>query len=273
MHKPILINYGNTLDFETQFESYSDLQMLIKQLERKEVTKNEVIEYMGQINPRTHLYELLNDYKTKKLIEEKPEMSIDIVVIKTDELNNLFRKISGYACIEKNINNFDLIFNGFKVPMQRAKAEYNYQQVRQPVSFVIVSDKNHENIFMLCKIKQSNETRLQNQWGFIGGHWDATDDSFTKSMFRELDEEINLKKDNILETKFHGLINFENQKVESDHIGFVFEVTINDINPIYVKEPEKNTGRWFPRSYLKVYENIEDFSVETWTRLLIRKLL
>jgi predicted NUDIX family phosphoesterase len=103
-----------------------------------------------------------------------------------------------------------------------------------------------------------------------GGHIDEGEYLYN-AMYRELDEEIGLKEDNIFSNEFIGFIYSTATEVDSVHLGMVFFCWINDPAKIKCLEKDKLIGDWVTIPDLNKLN--EEGKLESWTKIVLEQVL
>ncbi len=165
----------------------------------------------------------------------------------------------------KILNNFEYMVRGI--------AEKN-TDYKQPITYAIVLNEKNE-IFVYKrgdKNSAAGEGRLHEKISIgVGGHLEREDEHVENPLrdclARELEEEINLKEENITEIFPIWYINDDRNEVGEVHIGVSYVVKTKNFNP---KMEDGELAQWDFSSYADLQAMIAsgDYNVETWTELL-----
>ncbi len=214
-----------------------------------------------------------NTLGVNKIVEDK--MKREILVIKNSLLfENTERKTKFYNIWE---NDFEEIILKNSEYMQRAIAEEN-REYKQPIAYWIIL--NEENKIFVYKRwgADSNawDKRLHNKIAvWVGWHIEKEEENsknpIKDTLIREVEEEINLSKENIVEIKNIWYINDDWDKVWEVHIWACYV--------IFVKNFEFKLVDWEIESWefisISEYEKMIDsgnYKIETWSKILLEPL-
>jgi len=152
-------------------------------------------------------------------------------------------------------------------PMLRCEAECD-PSFKQVIPYVLVEHKPTRRFFMTTRI--GGEERLKGQASIgLGGHLDDGED-VVDALFRELEEEIGLAKDQMTEIILCGYINSDLNEVDSVHLGVVYHA-YTDREDISCLESDKLVGGWFTIPELK--EARMSGHMESWSAICFDELL
>lgn len=153
---------------------------------------------------------------------------------------------------------------------KRSLLEYVAEQ-RHPIPYVYIRDG--ERYFFISRESGSGETRLIGKKGMLGGHVGEEDivennleATLRNGMLRELEEEAAITESNIKHIQLKGLIK-SNVGVDSDHLGLVYEITLDDAN-IETQEEGVINGLWLTLDEVK--ECFDSF--ENWSKIVIENI-
>lgn len=161
--------------------------------------------------------------------------------------------------------------------MPRYKAEYNptYKQVIPyaiAINGIFGDETYKEEIFAMVR-KQGDPRLVGNISLGIGGHINPVDVDNETGLFmiglkRELNEEVNISKDNAEDIELEGYIYDPTNIVGQDHLGLVYIIMLKNSN-ISIKETDTLEGKFMT---LKELRDSYD-KAENWSRLAIDNLL
>ena len=152
-------------------------------------------------------------------------------------------------------------------PMLRCEAECD-PSFKQVIPYVLVEHKPSGRFFMTTRI--GGEERLKGQASIgLGGHLDDGED-VVDALFRELEEEIGLAKDQMTEIILRGYINSDLNEVDSVHLGVVYHA-YTDREDISCQESDKLIGGWFTIPEMR--EARRNGHMESWSAMCFDELL
>lgn len=161
--------------------------------------------------------------------------------------------------------------------MVRGIAEEN-TDYKQPITYAIVLNEKNE-VFVYKrgdKNSAAGEGRLHEKISIgVGWHLEREDEHVENPLrdclARELEEEIDLKEENITEVFPIWYINDDRNEVGEVHIGVSYVVKTKDFNP-KMEDWELAHGEFTSYSDLQAMIKSGDYDVETWTELLTPKI-
>lgn len=209
----------------------------------------------------------------------KDKMAREIMVVSCDKLfAGVTRETKFYnndeANIEKNIlDNYEY--------MIRWKAEEN-RDFKQPITYAIIAD-DQNRIFVYKRWWSSStawESRLHSKISFgIWWHLEREDEEMENpirdSLVREIEEEINLKDEDIASIKPIWYINDDSNDVWKVHIGISYLVKVHNSN-VALLDWELDNGEFVSIEDLDNMIASWDYDVESWSNILyepLKKLL
>ena len=139
---------------------------------------------------------------------------------------------------------------------------------KQLIPYVLVEHKPTGRFFMTTRI--GGEERLKGQASIgLGGHLDYGED-VVDALFRELEEEVGLEKDQMSEIILCGYINSDLNEVDSVHLGIVYHA-FTDREDISCLESDKLIGGWFTVPEMR--EARRNGHMESWSAMCFDELL
>lgn len=145
----------------------------------------------------------------------------------------------------------------------RSSSEYNsaFQQI---IPYCVVLNKDKTKFFI--NERKAGESRLVSMLSLgYGGHINPSDgrqNAILNGLSRELNEELSLPKHS--KPKHIGYTRDLTSEL-TDHIGIIYELSVDDMRYTKVKEPEKMDGRW-----VSLDDLIDNYYLfEGWSRYLI----
>ncbi len=209
----------------------------------------------------------------------KDKMNREIMVIANKKLfENVPRESRFYSQDEVDFE--DIILKNYEY-MIRKEAEVNFDY-KQPIGYGVVINENNEIFVYKRWWANSNawEKRLHNKIAFgVWGHIEKEDENLENplrdSMIREIEEELNIKKENIESLKAIWYINNEEDEVSKVHIWIAYLVRIKNSNFELLDWELEN---WEFVNLEKLEEMIKDpsYDTEAWSMILfepIKKIL
>lgn len=208
-----------------------------------------------------------NGKKADLLEEKKPSTSEQIIFFNEDDLSFL----GSESFIEAN----EEVYSKLKqVPIhvqKRSLLEYVEEQ-RHPIPYVYIRDG--ERIFFISRESGSGELRLIGMKGMLGGHVGEEDlihndlqETLNNGMLRELEEEAGITSENIFSIQLKGIIKSD-VGVDNDHLGLVYEITLNN-NDVETQEEGVINGLWLNKNEIK--EHYDSF--ENWSKIVIDNVI
>lgn len=143
---------------------------------------------------------------------------------------------------------------------------------KQLVSYCVLENE-HGEVLVYERLTGGGETRLHGNLSIgVGGHMNNVHDhadinmQLTENAYRELEEEVGLKKDDARDLETIGLINDDTNEVGQVHIGIVFRIEV-DSAKIQAVETDTLRIKWQDP---KNFGDLSDY--ETWSSLIIDEL-
>ena len=210
----------------------------------------------------------------------KDKMQRQIMVIKNDILfKDIERKNWFYEnTIDTNFE--DIIKNNFEF-MKRAEAEENFDY-KQPIPYAVVVDENNY-IFVYKRWGAGSnawEKRLHNKisiwvWGHIELEEKDSKSPIYDTLLREVEEELNIKKDNIKDILTIGYINDDTNPVGKVHFWIAYLIKIDNSN-IDLLDWEIENGEFYSPDKVEEMINSGEYEVEEWSKIIfpqVKKML
>ena len=217
----------------------------------------------------------------------KDKMERQITVIPTKEVNKIIDWKEWFIQYENAQEIFNKL-NHYTTLMKRWEAEINPDFKQQIPYWIIIK---WDKIFVYKRWgKNSNawESRLHNKvsiwvWGHI--EWNDVYDIIIRKdknkenidltlvgLLREMEEEINLKSDNIKDIKAIGIINDNSNEVWKVHLWFVYFVEVDDDFVPKMEDWELANWEFMNKDELRNLLDNPDYEVENWSKLIIEKI-
>ena len=132
-------------------------------------------------------------------------------------------------------------------------------QFRQIIPYVII--RNGDQYFVLVRTPKQSETRLHHKVSLgIGGHVNPGH-TLLEGLQKELDEEVWIGS--AFDMQFIGIINDDSTDVGRVHLGVAYVLDAAG-KEVRVKETEKMTSEWMPRSALRDARG----AMESWSQIV-----
>ncbi len=151
--------------------------------------------------------------------------------------------------------------------MPRWKAETD-QEFKQVIPYVIVEHRPTGRVYMTTRIGGDERLLGQNSIG-LGGHMDEGE-SILDTLFRELEEEVGLKREDITDVSLRGFLSSTLTEVDRVHLGLIYHAS-TDREDISCLEKEKLMGDWFTVEQLQ--EARQAGHMESWSAICFDSLL
>lgn len=152
-------------------------------------------------------------------------------------------------------------------PILRCEAECN-PAFKQIIPYVLLEHAPTGRYYMTTRIGGDERLLEQSSLG-LGGHIDEGE-SILECLWRELNEEVGLSKDDCADPSLLGYLHSEKNEVDSVHLGMVYHICTN-LEDISCLENDKLIGGWFTPHELK--EVRDSGHLESWSRMLFDFLL
>ena len=153
------------------------------------------------------------------------------------------------------------------INMPRWKAE-DAPEFKQVIPYVILEHEPTGRIYMTTRIGGDGRLKGQHSIG-LGGHMDE-DESILDTLFRELEEEVGLHREDIADITLCGFLSSTLTEVDSVHLGLIYRITTNR-EDIFCLEEDKLAGDWFTVPQLQ--EARQAGHMETWSAICFDSLL
>lgn len=201
---------------------------------------------------------------------EKEIMVVNIKKLFNETYFNGFLHHSEKDFHSRVLNNFEW--------MKRGLAEKN-PEFKQPIAYCIIVNPELKKVFVYQRSTKAGESRLHNLFTIgIGGHIDTPDynedeskneNPIHKSMFREINEEIQIPEQSEIEPIVLGYINDDSNDVGKVHLGILYLIKTN-AEEVYPKDSEIAEGKFIHFNELKdIFSKNE---VETWSKIAFEPL-
>lgn len=221
-----------------------------------------------------------------------------VLVVERDKISKIFKNYNECGVVfltddnkDENSRKLNLLFckhDDKSKPflfLERNLAEYSKDYI-QVIPYAIVVDRNNGYVFMKKRVGE-NEKRLNNKYGFVGGHIEELDYNEGENVFdiskncclREVIEEIDFVKEKEINglKKIGYIWNVCGEKdeisVNSVHMGIVYLVFVSiDSSSILKDNLERNNLvlinlNDFVSKDKKI--NIDENEIESWAKVLI----
>ena len=209
----------------------------------------------------------------------KDKMKREIMVVANKFLFDDIKKESKFY--DNNEINFEeKILNNYKY-MVRWEAEVNFDY-KQPIWYWVVINEKKEIFVYKRGGSNSNagDSRLHNKIAFwVWGHIEKEDEDLknpiSDSLVREIEEELNIKPENIKNVNAIWYINNESDEVSKVHIWIAYLVEVINDN-FELLDGELDNWEFIALDKLEKMVNSKEYNTETWSEILfepIKKIL
>jgi len=197
------------------------------------------------------------------------------MVVKNEKLfENTERKTGFYTDNEADFEK--QILENYEY-MKRADAEVNFDY-KQPIPYAVVMDENGY-IFVYKRWganSNAGESRLHSKISiWVGWHIEKEEENSQNPIYdtllREVEEELNIKKDNIKEIEVLWYINNDEDDVNKVHIWVAYLIHIYN-NNFDLLDGEIENGEFVSIDELKEMMNSENYDVEAWSKIIFDTL-
>lgn len=142
------------------------------------------------------------------------------------------------------------------IPRPTAEVSPQWKQI---IPYVVI--RHADEYFVLRRTRKQTEARLHDKVSLgIGGHINPGH-TLLEGLHKELDEEVAVNAP--YELEFVGILNDDSTEVGRVHLGAVYVLEAS-VKRVRVKETEKMTGEWMPRTALT---RVRD-AMETWSQIV-----
>ncbi|NVP17649.1 NUDIX domain-containing protein [Candidatus Gracilibacteria bacterium] len=201
----------------------------------------------------------------------KDKMAREIMVVRNDKIfSDIVRKSKFYNNDESNFEK--KILDNYEY-MVRGNAEINFEY-KQPIPYGIVLNENNQVFVYKRGGSGSNagEHRLHSKIAIgVGGHIEKEDENLSnpisESLIREVEEELNIKENDILSVEAIGYINNETDEVSKVHIGVAYIIKIHNSN-FELLDGELDNGEFLSIEKLQEMIDSGKYDVEAWTKIV-----
>ncbi len=143
--------------------------------------------------------------------------------------------------------------------MLRYEAEID-PSFKQVIPYAVIEHKPTGMIFMTTRL--GGDERLIGQASIgLGGHMEDGESIFD-CLYRELNEEVGLRQEDIADATFCGFLYSEASEVDSVHVGMVYHVC-TERSDLVCLETDKLTGAWYTPAelrYIRAGNHMESWS-------------
>jgi predicted NUDIX family phosphoesterase len=161
--------------------------------------------------------------------------------------------------------------------MVRADAEVNFDY-KQPIWYWVVINEDNK-VFVYKRWGSSSnawEWRLHNKiaiwvWGHIEKEDEDLENPISDSLIREIEEELNIKPEDIKSSTAIWYINNETDEVSKVHIWVAYLVKIHNTN-FELLDWELDNWEFVSISTLEAMFNSGNYDVEAWSQILFEPL-
>ena len=212
-----------------------------------------------------------------QVVEAK--MNREIMVVPNKALfSDIDRETKFYPSLESDFE--QKVLSNYEY-MIRKEAETNLEY-KQPISYwLVINDKKKIFVYKRWWSKSSAwEHRLHDKLSFwVWGHIEK-EDRFSRnpirdSFIREVEEELSIKKDNIVNTKLVWYINDDNNEVGRVHIGIAYLLEVK-WDKFELLDWELDSGEFLDISEVESMIKSDLYDIDPWSRILfepIKKIL
>ena len=152
-------------------------------------------------------------------------------------------------------------------PLRRCEAECN-PAFLQVIPYTLIEHRPTGRVFMTTRLGGDDWLVGQHSIG-LGGHIDEGE-GVMECLYRELEEEIGLRKDDIADITFCGFISKDDNEVDSVHLGMVYYAYTGH-DDVSCLEADKLAGDWF--TVRQMMEARSNGYMESWSAICFDKLL
>jgi len=208
-----------------------------------------------------------------QIVQDK--MQREIMVIKNDKLFQNTERRNGFY-IEKNADFEKQILENFKY-MKRGIAEENFDY-KQPIPYSVVMDENWYIFVYKRWWENSNagDARLHSKisiwvWWHIEKDVKNSQNPIHDTLVREVEEELNIKSDEIKEIEILGYINNDEDDVNKVHIWIAYLIHLNNSN-FDLLDGEIENGEFVSIKELEEMIDSWNYDIEAWSKILFEPM-
>ncbi|MDP2090675.1 MAG: NUDIX domain-containing protein [Candidatus Gracilibacteria bacterium] len=157
--------------------------------------------------------------------------------------------------------------------MIRGLAEVNFEY-KQPIGYgIVINDIDEVFVYKRGGAgSNAGESRLHNKIAIgVGGHIEKEDKDLTNpisdSLVREIEEELNIKPEDVKSVEAIGYINNETDEVSKVHIGIAYIVRVHNSN-IELLDGELDNGEFVSIHELESMIASGEYDVEAWSKIV-----
>lgn len=203
------------------------------------------------------------------------KMQREIMVVANKFLFNDIKRESKFYN-SKEVNFEEKILENYEY-MVRSEAEINFDY-KQPISYATVINENNE-IFVYKRWwadSNAGDSRLHNKiafwvWGHIEREDENSENPISDSLIREIEEELNIKPENIKSVKSIWYINNESDEVSKVHIWVAYLVEVKN-SSFELLDWEIDNWEFVSLDNLEKMVNSPDYDTENWSKILLEPI-
>lgn len=203
------------------------------------------------------------------------KMAREIMVVANEKLFSWVERTTKFY--PNNEHNFEeAILENYEY-MVRGEAEEN-TRFKQPITYWVVVNQDNKIFVYRRGWAGSNawESRLHSMMSFgVGGHIEREDEDseniMKDSLIREVEEEINISKDNISSLEAMWYLNDDSELIHEVHIWIVYLIRVNN-DETELLDWELEKGDFVNIDDLQDMVDSPEYSLENWSMTLFEPL-